>query len=73
MDEIATIHIVDDDASLRSALDSLFRSTGFKTRMFAAPAEYLANPPKEDAATNADQLNADLLAFVEGKKIDGAD
>ncbi|MFO1018073.1 MAG: alpha/beta hydrolase [Hyphomonadaceae bacterium] len=25
------------------------------------------------AATNADELNADLLAFVEGKKIDGAD
>lgn len=41
---------MDDDASLRAALDSLFRSTGFKTRTFAAPAEYLADPPKEESA-----------------------
>lgn len=34
--------IVDDDAAVRVALDSLFRSIGFATRAFAAPAELLA-------------------------------
>lgn len=30
-----TVHIVDDDAALREALDSLFRSVGLETRLFA--------------------------------------
>ena len=34
--------IVDDDPAVRDALDSLFRSVGFATRSFAAPAELLA-------------------------------
>lgn len=31
---VSVVHIIDDDASLRSALDSLFRSTGLETRLY---------------------------------------
>ncbi|HWZ40860.1 MAG TPA: response regulator transcription factor [Bradyrhizobium sp.] len=34
--------IVDDDAAVRSSLDSLFRSVGLETRLFGSPAELLA-------------------------------
>jgi FixJ family two-component response regulator len=33
--------IVDDDASIRASLDSLFRSVGLETRLFGSPAELL--------------------------------
>jgi FixJ family two-component response regulator len=33
--------IVDDDAGIRASLDSLFRSVGLETRLFASPAELL--------------------------------
>lgn len=34
--------VVDDDAALRGALDSLFRSVGLKVQVFASTAEFLA-------------------------------
>ncbi len=34
MTETAIVHIVDDDTSLREALDSLFRSVGLQTRLY---------------------------------------
>jgi FixJ family two-component response regulator len=34
MADTAVVHIIDDDASLRDALDSLFRSTGLVTRLY---------------------------------------
>ncbi|MDP3340208.1 response regulator transcription factor [Frigidibacter sp.] len=40
--ETAFVAIVDDDPGVRSALDSLFRSIGLATRLFAAPADLLA-------------------------------
>jgi FixJ family two-component response regulator len=48
--ETATVHIIDDDASLRAALDSLFRSTGLATRLYASPADFLAAPASEAPA-----------------------
>lgn len=39
--EAAIIHIVDDDASLRGALDSLFRSVGLETRIYGSAREFL--------------------------------
>lgn len=48
MGDAAIIHIVDDDDSLRSALDSLFRSVGLAARGHASVAEFLA-APREDA------------------------
>lgn len=36
--------IIDDDAAVRQSLDSLFRSVGLATRLFAAPAELLGAP-----------------------------
>lgn len=35
------VHIVDDDPSLRAALDSLFRSVGLETRLFGTAQEFL--------------------------------
>lgn len=42
------IHIVDDDASLRAALESLFRSVGLRARGHASVADFLA-AEREDA------------------------
>jgi FixJ family two-component response regulator len=48
MGDTAIIHIVDDDDSLRAALDSLFRSVGLAVRGHASVADFLA-APREDA------------------------
>jgi FixJ family two-component response regulator len=37
----SVVMIVDDDAGIRASLDSLFRSVGLETRLFASPAELL--------------------------------
>src|SRR5499427_2407124 len=40
--ERAVVHVVDDDASMRGALEGLFESVGFETRTYAAAGEFLA-------------------------------
>lgn len=40
--ETSVVHIIDDDESLRLALDSLFRSVGLGTRCYASASEFLA-------------------------------
>jgi FixJ family two-component response regulator len=42
------VHIVEDDESLRSALDSLFRSVGHSTRTYGSAQEFLEAPAKPD-------------------------
>ena len=45
MNEVpATVHIVDDDVSLRSAMDSLFRSVGLQTQAYGSAREFLDAP-----------------------------
>ena len=41
---ISVVHIIDDDASLRSALDSLFRSTGLETRLHESVTAFMDAP-----------------------------
>ncbi|MGA2126995.1 MAG: response regulator [Xanthobacteraceae bacterium] len=41
----AVVHIVDDDESLRLALDSLFRSVGLQTRLHGSVPEFLEARP----------------------------
>jgi FixJ family two-component response regulator len=49
MSETAIVHILDDDESLRAALDSLLRSVGLQTRSYASVNAFIdARPP--DAA-----------------------
>ncbi|MBL8552551.1 MAG: response regulator transcription factor [Hyphomonadaceae bacterium] len=48
-EQAATVHVIDDDAALRAALDSLFRSTGLATRLFGSTTEFLAAPRAEGA------------------------
>lgn len=47
MVEQTVIHVIDDDESLRSALDSLFRSTGLAVRLYESVAAFLASLPPE--------------------------
>jgi len=42
-DETQTIHVVDDDPSIRVALDGLFRSVGYTSRTFASASEFMAS------------------------------
>lgn len=44
------IAIVDDDESLRSAIHSLLKSTGLKTRLFASAEEFLASGQQTEIA-----------------------
>lgn len=37
----AVVHIIDDDASLREALDSLFRSTGLTARLYESASAFM--------------------------------
>ncbi len=46
--ETPFVHVVDDDASLRAALDSLFRSVGLATRLYGSAQEFL-DTPRADA------------------------
>src|ERR1700704_5385560 len=47
--EKTVVHIVDDDESLRRAVDSLCRSVGFKTRTYGSAQEFL-DAKREDIA-----------------------
>lgn len=40
-EEAPAIVVIDDDASMRKALDNLFRSVGFAVELFQSPQEYL--------------------------------
>ena len=39
--EQAVVHVIDDDVSLRTALDSLFRSVGFTVRTYGSARDFL--------------------------------
>ncbi|MGY1447887.1 response regulator transcription factor [Pseudomonas chlororaphis] len=40
---VSLVYIIDDDASLRSALDSLFRSVGIATRLYGSTQDFLSS------------------------------
>src|SRR5256712_8219886 len=42
-----SVYVVDDDASVREAVESLIRSAGFSVRTFASAHEFLASPRPE--------------------------
>ena len=44
------VFVVDDDASVRAALDSLFRSVGLVVRSFGSAQEFLREPPADGPA-----------------------
>jgi len=49
MTEHAVIHVVDDDDSLRSALQRLLTAAGYAVRAFASAGEFLLDPPTDAA------------------------
>lgn len=48
MSSNSIVYIIDDDAALRDALDSLFRSTGLLTRAYESASRFLENPPDDN-------------------------
>jgi FixJ family two-component response regulator len=44
------VFVVDDDASIRAALDSLFKSVGLVVRSFGSAQEFLSEPPADGPA-----------------------
>jgi FixJ family two-component response regulator len=46
----SVVFVVDDDASVRAALDSLFRSVGLVVRSFGSAQELLSEPPADGPA-----------------------
>jgi FixJ family two-component response regulator len=44
----AVVYVIDDDGSLRAALDSLFRSVGLATRLYASAQEFLDAPRSDE-------------------------
>jgi FixJ family two-component response regulator len=47
-DEQATIFVVDDNVSVREALQSLLRSAGYRVEAFASPEEFLRRPRSDE-------------------------
>ncbi len=47
----AVVYVIDDDASLRAALDSLLRSTGLSTRLFETATGFLQDVPSDAGPT----------------------
>ncbi len=56
-----TIHIIDDDASVRVALQRVLSSAGYTTRCYAAAGDYLLPPP--DPAPGCLLLDLQLRGF----------
>jgi FixJ family two-component response regulator len=50
------VHVVDDDAAMRAALDSLFRSVGYDTHLFGSADEFMGS----GRASNAGCLVLDI-------------
>jgi FixJ family two-component response regulator len=47
MDETGVVHVIDDDASLRAALSSLFRSVGLEAHLYGSASEFLKASPTD--------------------------
>jgi RNA polymerase sigma factor (sigma-70 family) len=50
MDPGSVVFVVDDDASMREAIESLLRSAGLAVRSFSSALEFLARPPHDAPA-----------------------
>ena len=50
MEALPVIYVIDDDASVRSALSNLFRSVGLMAEVFASPQEFLRSDEPEGPA-----------------------
>lgn len=50
MESLLTVYVVDDDESIRRAMNRLFRSAGYQVRTFSSAEEFLAAPDTDDLA-----------------------
>ncbi len=50
MDDVATVHVVDDSESVRRAMSRLLKSAGYRVKAYASAEALLAEPPAADDA-----------------------
>jgi FixJ family two-component response regulator len=50
LDKVPLISVIDDDESIRAAVESLVRSLGFDARTFSSAEEFLRSPHRHDTA-----------------------
>jgi FixJ family two-component response regulator len=50
LEKVPLISVIDDDESIRAAVESLLRSLGFDVRTFSSAAEFLRSPHRRDTA-----------------------
>src|SRR5260370_755019 len=55
-----TIVVIDDDASMRRALDNLLKSVGFAVELFASPQEFLQSERPVMALVVAGRMNKQI-------------
>src|SRR5437764_721350 len=55
-----SIVVIDDDASVRRALDNLFKSVGFEVELFASPQEFLQSERQVMSLVVAGRLNKQI-------------
>lgn len=60
-----TISIVDDDESVREAMEALMKSLGFGARTFSSAIEFLASPGIADTACMVVDINMPRMTGVE--------
>src|SRR2546428_2308868 len=48
MDDVATVHVVDDSESVRRAMSRLLKSAGYRVKAYASAEALLAEPPAAD-------------------------
>jgi FixJ family two-component response regulator len=72
MNEKAIVHVVEDDESMRAALDSPFRSAGFETRLYGAAPESLSRAPEDAPGLVVDVRLPGMSGFDFQERLAGA-
>lgn len=61
---VATVYLVDDDASVRRAMSRLIRSAGYQVRAFATAHEFLEDAQRDTPEASADALPTCLVLDI---------
>jgi FixJ family two-component response regulator len=62
---IPLISVVDDDESVREAIEAFMKTTGFKVRAFPSAVDFLASPRIEDTSCVIADINMPNMTGVE--------
>jgi len=59
------ITVIDDDASVRTAVDSLLRARGYTVYLFASPAEFLRSPQFDETCCVIADVQMPAMSGIE--------